>query len=193
MDNQPSLEKRQFSTLFLWLTLLLMTLPVLITSQDLITKLLESSGLSILIQDYVIPIEVKFVVAILSLIGVPATGDTRIIVLLGETREAFRAQIIWSCIGWQSVVLFLVTLITGFSGKYTISSKLETIVIGLMGTFWVNILRIVIIYILGFHFGQIVAFIFHNFLGTLIVIAWLFFFWWFAYKYVLEEKVSNWV
>ena len=188
MDNQPSLEKRQFSTLFLWLTILLMTLPLFITSQDLITKLLESSGLSTLIQNYVIPIEVKFVVATLSLIGVPATGDTRIIVLFGQTREAFRAQIIWSCIGWQSVVLFLVTLITGFSGKYTISTKLETIVIGLMGTFWVNILRIVIIYLLGFYFGRLPAVLFHNFAGTLMVVIWLFFFWWFAYRFILEEK-----
>lgn len=168
-----------------------MTLPLFVTSQDLITKILSITGFSELLQKYIIPWEVKLVVVILSLFRITATGDSRLIVLYRATGEVFRAQIIWSCIGWQSVVLLLVTLITGLSGRYTLSSKLETIIIGLMGTFWINIARIAIIYLLGFYLGKLPAVLFHNFAGTLMVIAWLFFFWWFSYSYVLEEKNAD--
>lgn len=188
MVKKPNISKQQFSNLFLLTVLFLMTLPLFVTSQDLITKILSITGLSELLQKYIIPWEVKFVVVILSLFRITATGDSKLIVLYGATGEVFRAQIIWSCIGWQSVVLLLVTLITGLSGRYTLSSKLETIIIGLMGTFWVNIARIAIIYLLGFYLGKLPAVLFHNFVGTLMVIAWLFFFWWFSYSFVLEER-----
>ncbi len=173
------------------MVIFLMTLPLFVTSQDLITRLLDVTGLSILIQKYIIPIEVKFVLALLQILGISAYGDTRTIVLPGAVGGDFKAQIIWSCIGWQSVVLLLVTLITGLSGRYTFSSKIETIIIGLMGTFWINIIRIAIIYLLGFYLGKLPAVLFHNFAGTLMVIAWLFFFWWFVYSFVLEEKSAN--
>lgn len=186
--NQSN-SKRQFSSLFLALVIFLMTLPLFAVSQDLITKFLNLSGLSGLIQSFIIPIEIKFVVATLSLLGISAAGDGKLVVLQQGSIETFRAQIIWSCIGWQSVVLLIATLITGFTGKYTLISKFEAIVIGLIGTFWINIIRIDIIYILGFYFGKLTAFFFHSFMGTLFVVLWLFLFWWFSYRYVLEEKV----
>ena len=157
MRTKNDITKKQFSTLFLITVVFLMTLPFFITSQDLVTRILELSGLAGLIQHYIIPIEVKFVVAILQILGLPATGDLKTIVLPGGVSGGYRAQIIWSCIGWQSAVLLAVTLLTGLRKKYTLGSRLETVIIGLMGTFWVNIFRIVIIYILGYHFGQLIA------------------------------------
>lgn len=188
MKPRGAMHKRQFSNLFLITVFVLMTLPFFVTSQDLITRILSITGISDMIQSYIIPIEVKLVIAMLQLLGIPAIGDGRLIVLQKGGLEVFRAQIIWSCIGWQSVVLLGYTLTTGVSGKHTLESRIEAIVIGLMGTFWVNIIRIVIIYLLGFYFGQLPAFIFHNFLGTLMVVAWLFFYWWLVYTFILEEK-----
>lgn len=190
MNSKVNITKKQFSTLFLITVVFLMTLPFLITSQDLMTRVLSLTGLSEIIQKYIIPLEVKFVVALLSLLKIPASGDTKLIVLTNSTGEVFRAQIIWSCIGWQSVVLLGVSLITGLKGQYCLGSKIETVIIGLMGTFWVNIFRIVIIYLLGYFFGQLPAVLFHNFAGTLMVIIWLFFYWWFSYAFVLEPKGS---
>ena len=191
MKGKIDISKKQFATLFLITVVFLMTLPLFLPFQDVITRFLAFSGLAGLIQNYIVPTEVKFVVAFLRILGMAATGDTRIIVLQGGVDGDFKAQIIWSCIGWQSVVLLAVTLITGLKGQHSVSSKIEVVIIGLMGTFWVNIFRIVIIYILGYHFGQLIAVLFHNFAGTLMVIAWLFFFWWLSYSFVLEEKMEN--
>lgn len=188
MRRVHNLSKRQFSNLFIVLTLVLLTLPFFLTSQDLITKLLNYTGLSYVIQRYVIPVEIKFVAVILSIFRIQFVADDKVIVLYRGGIEAYRAQIIWSCIGWQSVVLFFVTLVTGFKGRYTPGSKIETMIIGLMGTFWVNIGRIVIIYLLGYFLGQLPAIIFHNYIGTFVIVGWLFLYWWFSYSYVLAEK-----
>lgn len=184
-------QHKQFSTLFLFLVFFLITLPLFLTSQDMITKLLDFTGLSYMLQHTVIPIEVKFLITILSLLGIPASGDLRTIVLQGGNGEVFRAQIIWSCIGWQSVVLVFATLYTGLKGNYTFISKMEVLFIGLLGTFWVNIFRILLIYLFGYYFGKLPAVLFHNFAGTIFVVAWLFAFWWFSYRFILEEKRST--
>ena len=191
MRHKSSTHKQQFSNLFIILVVVLITLPLFITSEDLITKFLSYSGLSVLTQKYVIPVEVKFVAAILSIFKIQLVANDRLLVLFKGGTEAYRAQIIWSCIGWQSVVLFFVTLFTGLKRGYTWGSRLETIIIGLMGTFWINIGRIVIIYLLGYYVSHLSAVLFHNFAGTFMVIAWLFVYWWFSYSYVLEERQAQ--
>lgn len=182
--------RKQYSNLFVVTVLLLMAMPLFVTSQEFLTRLLDLTGISLVIQNYIIPIEVKFVIALLGFFKVEAIGDNRIIVLEQAGREVFRAQIIWSCIGWQSTLLVAVTLFTGFRGGFTRGSRLETVIIGLLGTFWVNIFRIVLIYLIGFRFGQLPAYLFHNVAGTFMTILWLFVFWWFSYRFVLEERRS---
>lgn len=188
MKRKLNLEKIQYLNLFLIVTFILLTMPLFLTTQDLLTRILSVTGIAGIIQDYIIPLEVKFVAAILLFLKIEVVASDRLIVLYQQGIEVFRAQIIWSCIGWQSIVLLLVTLGTGLSGHYVFRSKLETIVLGLLGTFWINIIRIVIIYILGYYFGQLPAVIFHNFASTLTLMIWLFFYWWFAYNFILEEK-----
>ena len=97
--------------------------------------------------------------------------------------------IAWNCIGWQSLLFFLLTAWVGFQGeKFTFSSKIKAWLIGFLGTFLVNIIRITLVILLAYYFGQNIAIIFHDYGSTFAVIGWLFFFWWFAYRFVLEEK-----
>ena len=55
----------------------------------------------------------------------------------------------------------------------------------------VNLLRIVFVVLIAYYFDQSVAILFHDYGSTLEVLGWLFFFWWFAYSYVLEEKQTS--
>ena len=61
--------------------------------------------------------------------------------------------------------------------------------IGLLGTFLVNLLRIVFTVILLVVSRPLFAMVFHDYLAAIMTIIWLVIFWWFAYSFVLEEKV----
>lgn len=91
--------------------------------------------------------------------------------------------------GWQSLLFFIITAFVGLQGdRYSNLSKFKALIIGLLGTFLVNLFRITIVTLIAFYFGQSVAIIFHDYGSTLVVIAWLFVFWWFVYSYVLESN-----
>jgi len=75
--------------------------------------------------------------------------------------------------------------------RYTNTSKFKALIIGLLGTFLVNILRIVVVILVAYYMGQFTAAIVHEYGSLLVSIVWLFFFWWFVYSFVLEEKSST--
>jgi hypothetical protein len=64
----------------------------------------------------------------------------------------------------------------------------EASAIGILGTFWVNILRMLVTVLLAVYFPPVFRIVFHTYLAAGVSIAWLVFFWWFSYKYVLTEK-----
>ena len=100
-------------------------------------------------------------------------------------------QITWNCLGWQSFLLFFITLITGLKGKYSKVLVLEALGIGVLGTFWLNIFRMLFTVLLAVHAPAIFRIVFHDYLAAGTTVIWLFIFWWFSYKYILEEKNSN--
>ncbi|OGD92418.1 hypothetical protein A3C33_04580 [Candidatus Curtissbacteria bacterium RIFCSPHIGHO2_02_FULL_42_58] len=93
-----------------------------------------------------------------------------------------------NCIGWQSLVLFGLTVFTGFGGKFTKISLLQAFMIGVLGTFLMNVLRITVVALIAFFAGRLPAVIFHDYFSVVVTIGWLFFFWWFSYAFVLEER-----
>ena len=70
-------------------------------------------------------------------------------------------------------------------------SKFKAFILGALGTFWINIIRIAIVVVVAYQFGQLPATIVHDYGSILAVILWLFFFWWFVYSFVLVEKVDR--
>jgi exosortase/archaeosortase family protein len=102
-----------------------------------------------------------------------------------------RIYINWNCIGWQSFVLLTFTFLTGLQGPYTKRSKLMTVLIGLEGTFLVNILRILIPTLLAHNSGYLQAIIFHDYLGTLFTLLWMGIFWNYAFGSLLLRKEND--
>lgn len=181
----PEQAKKTLSTLFLILAVALMLLPFLTTFNELLTRIVLRTELFRFIENLVVPYETVLVRGILSLWGVETVPGTVSIIKNGRVDNIFIA---WNCVGWQSVIILLVSLKAGFSGNFTKISRLETLLLGVLGTFLINLFRIAAIIIVFFYFGKVPAMVIHDYSSVLITILWLFFFWWFSYKFVLEEK-----
>lgn len=186
MKNQDT-SRHTFITLFQIIVVALIFMPFLTTFNDILTRIVISMKGYSIIRDYIVPFEIKMIVLILNVLGFNATGTSEYVILGRDS--PFFAEIIWNCIGWQSLLFFVITAIVGLQGdKYTLMSKLKAFVIGILGTFLINIFRIVIVVISAYLFGQIPAQIIHDYASLLGVIGWLFFFWWFVYSFVLEDR-----
>jgi exosortase/archaeosortase family protein len=101
---------------------------------------------------------------------------------------AIPVDLSWNCLGWQSVLLFFVSLLAGLRGGYSYFSRIKCVVLGLLGTLLVNIFRMSLIAIGIFYVNSLAAQIVHDYLAALFTLIWLLFFWWFSYGYVLERK-----
>ncbi len=183
-------SKEMFITIFLILVLMLMLFPFMSTFNDVLTRIVINFKGYWFIREVIVPFEVKMVGAILSLMGMQVTL-TKEYVVIGQA-EPFVAEIMWNCIGWQSLLFFITTSWVGLQGdRYTNFSKLKAFVIGLLGTFLINIFRIVIVILIAYYAGQFVAAIVHDYGSLLVSIGWLFFYWWFVYSFVLEERDAS--
>lgn len=182
-----AVSKDTFITLFLILVLLLMFFPLLATFNDILTRIVINLRGYWFIREVIVPFEVRLVAVILSAMGF-SVSVTREYVVLGKT-EPFIAEIVWNCIGWQSLLFFIITAYIGLQGeRYSGISKIKALILGFLGTFWINILRIVVVVLAAYYLGQNFALVVHDYGSILAVIAWLFVFWWFTYSFVLEEK-----
>ena len=188
--SRISVSQDTFVTLFLILVLILIFMPFLATFNDLLTRLVINLRGYSLIREYIVPFEVRMVAVVLAVFGFDV-AVTKEYVVLGNS-QPFLTEIVWNCIGWQSLLFFVITAFIGLQGdKYTNLSKFKAAVLGALGTFLVNILRIVAVVLVAYYFGQSPAIIVHDYGSLLAVIAWLFFFWWFVYTFVLETKAAD--
>ncbi len=179
-----SVAKKTFSYLFLALVMLLMLFPFVTTFNELLTRIVENSLLYRPIETYFIPYQVVLVRFIISILGVQTAPGTVAIIKNGVNQGTF---ISWNCIGWQSLVILLFSLKSGLVGNYTIASKIQSTIVGILGTFLINIFRISLVITLLYYFGKAPATIIHDYGAVFVSIVWLFFFWWFSYRYILEE------
>ena len=180
-------QKRTFIYIFLILVFVLIFLPFMTTFNDILTRVVMSLDAYKFIQNYVVPWEVRMVGVILYPFGFqPAVVGEYL--AIGK-KDPFLIEIAWNCVGWQSLLFFILTSWIGLQGdRYTNLSKIKAWAIGFLGTFLVNLGRIAVVVIVAYFFGQPVAIIFHDFGSTLAVLGWLFVYWWFVYSFVLETK-----
>src|SRR3989304_10577097 len=171
-------EKQTFGALFAILVILLLILPLWVTFNDFLTKIVENVGLYKWIQGTIVPFEVRMVKFISSLFGVNLQAYANGMMIKGRFVE-----LSWNCLGWQSLFIFLVTLVVGFrGGNYNLISKFEAVVFGLLGIFWINLLRLVVIVVLFSYLPPLFAIVYHDYMAAIVTILFLFGFWWFAYK-----------
>ncbi len=177
-------QKQVFGTIFLLFTLFLMVLPFLVTFNDFLTRILQQFQLYVYMQQLIVPIEVQAVRFMLSPLHMDILAHPD-----GFTVNGAYVGMTWNCIGWQSILLLGITLLVSLrSSSYTLLSQIETVVIGVLGTFLVNLLRLCFIVVILAISRPLFAVVYHDYLAAVVTIIWLFFFWWFAYKFVLEEK-----
>ena len=161
-----------------------MVLPFTVSLNEMMTRIVERTGWYRWIEERVVPWEVRLVGVMVKPLGLKFVAYKDGFMVNGRY-----AKLSWNCIGWQSLLLFLLSLPVGLAaGSYTFWSKVEAVVIGLLGTFWVNLLRIGFTVILLVVSRPLFAIVFHDYLAALVTVAWLVVFWWFAYRFVLEEK-----
>jgi exosortase/archaeosortase family protein len=166
-----------------------MLLPFTTTFNDLLTQAVENSSAYKLIELYITPHIVKVLIVVLKFLGIKARWGQTMLLVYGPG-QPLSMGVSWNCLGWQSLVIFGVSLATGFQGNFTRISKLEAITIGLLGTFLLNISRIIFTILLAIYTPPVFRIVFHDYLAAITTIIWLLVFWWFAYSYVLVERKS---
>jgi exosortase/archaeosortase family protein len=166
-------------------------LPFITTFNEFLTAIVENTPLYTLIQRMIVPNLVKMIGAVLQyFFGITTSVSSANLFLQGEG-HAVNIYISWNCIGWQSLILFVFTLITGLQGPYTLKSKTYCLILGLEGTFLVNLGRIVLVILVAFYWGHLPAVIIHDYGGTIIILVWLALFWFFSFNYVLKRIQKN--
>lgn len=176
-------QKRTFAIIFALLAVFLAVLPFLVSFNDVLTRLIEGIGAYRWVQERIVPLEVKMVAVLVRPLGIDYVSHQT-----GMKVNGTYAGMTWNCLGWQSLLLLIITFVFGLRGNYTFWSKTETVLIGLLGTFLVNLLRLVFIVLLLAYSRPLFAVVYHDYLAAIVTIFWLFGFWWFAYSFVLVER-----
>jgi exosortase/archaeosortase family protein len=135
----------------------------------------------------IVPAEVGVTAALLSLFGVHAGAAGNQLVVWSSSGAPQTLLISWNCVGWQSLILLGLSLAVGLRGPIGWTSRLEVILVGILGTVLVNLARIAIVGILAAAAGYLPAVLFHDYGGTLLLVAWLFTFWVIAYRWLLPS------
>jgi exosortase/archaeosortase family protein len=154
----------------------LLILPAVASFNDLLTAWLMQTGLDRPVE-LAAPLEARMVAAILSLTGIQTAASGPRIAVTDGTGHVSQLWIAWNCVGWQSLILLGISLAAGLQGRHSWEVRIQVILAGLLGTILVNLLRISAVGVLVVEVGRVPAQVFHDYGGTLLVMAWLFGFW----------------
>lgn len=178
-------QKKLFQMIFALLAIVLILLPFFVSFNNLLTRLVETNRMYGWVQKTVVPVETRMVGVLVK----PFWVDVEIVRKDMLVVNGKRAKVTWNCLGWQSLLLFFITLFFGLrGGRYTLTSKIEIAVIGVISLYLINILRMMSTVLLLAYARPIFKLVFHDYLAAIVTITFLFVFWWFAYRYLLEEN-----
>lgn len=179
--------KNNLKFLLALLAISLIILPFITTFDHFLTRMVNQIGGYQLIQKYLVPHEAKIVAVVLRPFGFEVMPMPT-----GIYVNDVLVTIWWSCIGWQSLLITALSFGVGLSGNFSKSSKIETVILGILGFFFLTIFRLSSVAVVGAWWGTMPALLYHDyFAATLLTFVWLFFFWWFVYSYVLEERLTS--
>lgn len=118
--------KKLFGNLLIFLVLILMVLPFVVTFNEFLTRIVESTFLFRALEKVVVPYEVMLVRTIIAYFGIETAKGTVAVVKDGVPTGTYIA---WNCIGWQSLVILLFSLKSGLVKGFTRGSKLEAMML----------------------------------------------------------------
>ncbi len=166
---------------------MMVLLPFITTFQDLLTRFVLYFDFYRTFQNWVVPYEMRVLAALLNFLNLPTRAGPSYIEFMREGKVEV-IYLAWNCIGWQSFIFLIITLISGLSGKHTLGSKIQALFVGVLGTYLINILRLVLVVVMYYYTGRGLGVVFHDYFSNLLSITWLFIFWWIAYSFVLVPK-----
>lgn len=181
-DAETRLVKTPIAKIVMAAAFLLMVIPFISTFNEFLTSVFLHFKYYRILEEAVVPYESKVLAGIFNVFGFNSNGVAK-----GFWLNGVFFEVQWNCLGWQSAVLLLASLLSGFQGKFSWSSRFEVVLIGFLGTFLVNIFRLFTVGFLAVTVGTSFAIIFHDYFALVLVIIWFIFFWWFSYSYVLEK------
>ncbi len=179
-------SRQTYQLLLVLVSVIFLLLPLVTTFNEVLTTLVIRLGLDEFLRAWVVPVEARLIAALVRLIGISAAAS-QTSVYLTKGASTIPIYISWNCVGWQSFILFAITLVTGLQGCFTRQSKAEVVILGFLGTFLVNLLRISVVCVVAYYAGQLPAVVFHDYGGSILILLWLFGFWYFAHGCVLES------
>ena len=177
---------RPIGTVIAVASVALLILPFFSTFGELLTKAAMAAGFDAWLGQWVAPIEGRLVHGALALIGIQSAYNGSLL-YVGTGTGSLALYISWNCVGWQTVLFLLVSMATGLQGEYTLRSRLETVALGVLGIAILNVLRITVVAVVAYLFGQLPAVIVHDYGSIIATVAFLMAFWAFAYNVVLER------
>jgi len=177
-------------TLLAMLCALLMLLPLVTTFDDFLTTWALQFGADNPLQA-IVPVEARMVVGLLGLVGIHAAASGSHLVVWDSAGSMHTLFISWNCIGWQSLVLLGVSLVSGLRGRHPLEARLQVVVIGVAGTMLLNLLRVAVVAGIAATVGVTPAVLFHDYGGTILVIGFLFGFWIFVQRWILGTEPSG--
>ena len=169
---------------------MLMVLPLVTTFDDFLTSWALRIGANTPLQA-IVPEEARMVVGLLSVVGIHAAAAGSYLVVWDTSGSMHTLLISWNCIGWQSLILLGVSLISGLRGRQPLEARIQVLIIGIAGTMLLNLLRVAAVAALAATWGQTPAILFHDYGGTLLMVGWLFAFWIFVQRWILPEEPSD--
>jgi exosortase/archaeosortase family protein len=187
-------SKTVFRNIFIAASIILTILPALATLSSVLTRLFLSLHWYVLLQDIVVPFEAKLVAVLIKLVGITGyitPGESFAMALKQPSGQLMAIELQWNCLGWQSMIFLIVSLVVGLRGKYTLISKVETALFGIIGTFLINLFRMAVIIALAFYWNRGAAILMHDYFATLVALLWIILFWWFSYRFLLEPKKNK--
>lgn len=177
-------------TLLAMLCALLMLLPLVTTFDDFLTTWALHLGANNPLQA-IVPVEGRMVVGLLGLVGIHAAASGSHLVVWDSAGAMHTLFISWNCIGWQSLVLLGVSFLSGLRGSHPLEARIQVIVIGVAGTMLLNLLRVAVVAGIAATVGVTPAVLFHDYGGTILVVAFLFGFWIFVQRWILGTEPSG--
>jgi exosortase/archaeosortase family protein len=169
---------------------MLAILPFVSTFDDLLTAIGMRLGIAAPLQ-WIVPAEVRVTVVLLGLVGIHAGAAGNQLVVWNLSGAPQTLFISWNCVGWQSLILLGLSLMVGLRGPMTASTRAQVILLGVLGTVLVNIARITVVCLLAALAGYLPAVLFHDYGGTLLLVAWLFSFWLIAYRWLVPDPTFS--
>lgn len=169
-------DRRPFAIVLAGAAVLLLALPLVTTFDDLLAK--GAMDLRLVGPlDAVAPQEARMAAGLLRWIGISASVRGPLLVVTRTPGAPVTLFITWNCVGWQSAVLFAISLVTGLRGGLAWAARGEVVLTGILGTVLVNVVRIAGVGLVAATAGVEPAVMIHDYGGTLLVAGWLLAFW----------------